>query len=62
MPHTLATEADFVFAGYRAGYYSIDDVIAWADRQIERLPEPPTALLDLSMGRTLYPVDFINLL
>ncbi len=62
MPEPLATEADFVLAGYQTGYYAIDDVIAWADRWILALEEPPTELLDVSMGRGLYPRELIKLL
>jgi hypothetical protein len=62
MRASLAEEADIMLAGYRTGYYTIDDVMAWADRWILALNEPPTATLDLSVGRHLHPREVTRLM
>ena len=43
-------EAERLRLGVRGGWLSVDEVVAWADRQIEQASDPHPALIDLAMA------------
>src|SRR5688572_6599735 len=58
-----ATSAAILSAGLRLGVVDPAGVIAWADSQIARRPDPPPPwLIDLSLSRDWHIADVISLL
>ena len=62
MSNVSSAEADVLRCGYDVGFFGKTDIANWADRQIEAIENPSTALLDLSMIRHTHPLDVMNLL
>lgn len=48
--------------GFNVGYFDKSDVAQWADRWILALEEPCDELFDLSMNRSMAPIDLAILL
>ncbi|MEW4453789.1 hypothetical protein AB1L30_14035 [Bremerella sp. JC817] len=53
----MSSEADVLCSGYDVGYFDKADVARWADRWIEATDVPCDVLFDLSLNRSLHPVD-----
>ncbi|WP_062104392.1 hypothetical protein [Bacillus niameyensis] len=48
--------------GLSTGYYTVRDVVTWADSVIEELDEPPYDIIDLSLSGNAKPVDIASIL
>lgn len=44
-------EAERLRVGVLGGWVEVAEAVAWADRQIERVPQPHPALVDLALAR-----------
>ena len=58
----VAIEGSALLYGYSKEYFSKADIERWAERKIEQIDEPYTALLDLAMLRQVDPLDVMSLL
>ena len=61
-PLSDATSTAILAAGLRLGVLDPAAVIAWADNQIARRPDPPPWLIDLSLSQDWHIADVISLL
>jgi hypothetical protein len=48
--------------GLSVGFYSVKDVIKWADNQIEKLESPPYEFIEVSLSTNKKPVDICSIL
>ncbi len=62
MTPTFEQRANMHRVAFMLGAASMVDLITWADDEIEASPQPPNALIDLSLGRNLPLADVIALL
>lgn len=59
---TLKTQAEILFHCLYGGFVTKDEVIAWADRQLERTPRPDIELIEVAMSGKRHIIDVANLL
>jgi hypothetical protein len=59
---TLKEEAEFHRIALAMALMDIDAVVAWADRTIELLPEPPIQVIDVSLAGSRAAAEVVDLL
>src|SRR3954451_14503858 len=59
---TLKEEAEFHRIALAMALMDIDAVVAWADRTIDRLPEPPIQVIDVSLAGSRLATEVVDLL
>jgi hypothetical protein len=53
----LKVNAEVYRLGLLIGYHSVQDVVKWADKQIEILEKPPIEIIEVSLSSKAKPVD-----
>ena len=53
----LKINAEVFRLGLLIGYHSVQDVVKWADKQIEELEKPPYEIIEVSLSSNQKPVD-----
>lgn len=53
----LKINAEVFRLGLLIGYHSVQDVVKWADKQIEELEKPPYEIIEVSLSSNEKPVD-----